>query len=240
MKKGAIYIFLHFVVFAAIAISFPEQIKPDDVMTEVEKHFNQGRVGVNFKSEIAADTPFSKMGNDFFNENFLYIDYLTKHSPEYMDSIAGLFTLYLIAHDQNVQGYIEKPKRRYTLHELKATAVRFILPIKVSPDGKIGTQICVSGEGFKDYPDRDINFEAFIFDAIFNEIKNKDGFLIGRITEYSKFAGALKLSTNQEALLKRAQGLMWALFYKDLDFEKALLERYQSKAEYLSFEVTLE
>lgn len=237
MKKGVVYIFIHFIIFVAIGISFPEQIKPDDVLAEVEKHFTQGSIGIKFKSEIAADTPLSKMGNDFFNENFLYIDYLTKHSPEYMDSIAGLFTLYLIAHDQNVQGYIEKPKRRYTLHELKATAVRFILPFKVSPDGKIGIQICVSGEGFKDYPDRDINFEAFIFDAIFNEIKNKDGFLIGRITEYSKFAGALNLSTNQEDLLKRAQGLMWALFYKDLDFEKALLECYQNKAKYLSFEV---
>jgi hypothetical protein len=122
MKKGVVYIFIHFIVFVAMAISFPEQIKPDDVVAEVEKHFGQGSVGIKFKSEIAADTPLSKMGNDFFNENFLYIDYLTKHSPEYMDSIAGLFTLYLIAQDQNVQGYIEKPKRKYTLHELKATA----------------------------------------------------------------------------------------------------------------------
>ena len=113
--------------------------------------------------------------------------------------------------------------------------------MKVTEDGKIGTRICVTGEGFRDYSDRNINFEAFVFDAIFNELKKKEkSFLLPRIGEYSKLAMTFKLSTDEQDLLKRAQGFMWAMFYKDKDLEKMIIECYRNKAEYLPFEIVLE
>ena len=114
-----------------------------------------------------------------------------------------------------------------------------MFPVKVTKEGKIGTRICVSGEGFIDYSERNINFEAFTFDAIFAEIKKKDSFLLARIQEYNKLAATLKLSANEKDLLERAQGFMWAMFYKDMDFEKMLIDCYQRKAEYMPFEIKL-
>jgi hypothetical protein len=48
------------------------------------------------------------------------------------------------------------------------------------------------------------------------------------------------LSTDEQDLLKRAQGFMWALFYKDKDFEKMIIDSYQRKAKYMPFEIVLE
>jgi hypothetical protein len=93
----------------------------------------------------------------------------------------------------------------------------------------------------KKITERNIDFEAFTFDAIFNELKEKeDSFLLPRIQEYSKVASELKLSTDEQDLLKRAQGFMWALFYKDKDFENMIIDSYQGKAKYMPFEIVLE
>ncbi len=149
--------------------------------------------------------------------------------------------MYLLAKGQKISGLVEKPKEKFSLHDLKATAIRFIFPSKVTKEGKIGTRICVTGEGFLDYSERNIDFEAFTFYAIFNEIKKEEAsFLMPRLQEYNKLAVRLKLSTNEQDLLKRAQGLMWALFYNDKDFEKMLIDCYQKKAEYMPFEIVFE
>ena len=76
---------------------------------------------------------------------------------------------------------------------------------------------------------------------VFNELKKKkDSFLLPRIQEYNKLAVSLKLSTNEQDLLKRAQGFMWAFFYVDKDFEKMLVDCYQLKAEFMPFEIVIE
>jgi hypothetical protein len=241
MKKAVIFLSLLFFFIASTFYLFSSEIKVEDIRAEVAMHFEQPKGGIKFTSEIISNTPVSKLGNDFFKENFLYIDYISRQSEEYMDSITEFFGLYLIAKGQNISDFTEKPKKRFSVHELKATAIRFMFPVKVTKEGKIGTRICVTGEGFRDYSERNIDFEAFTFDAIFNELKKEeDSFLLPRIQEYNKLAVSLKFSTDEQDLLKRAQGFMWAMFYKDKDFEEMLMDCYQRKAKYMPFEIVSE
>lgn len=239
MKKTVIFLSLLFFFIASESFIFSLEIKVKDMKTEIVKHFAQPNAGMKFTEEIESNTPLSKLGNDFFRENFLYLDYISKQTEEYMESITEFFGSYLLAKGQKISDFTEKPKKRFSVHELKATAVRFMYPVIVTKEGKIGTRICVTGEGFIDYSKRNINFEAFTFDTIFAEIKKKDSFLLARIHEYNKLAVTLKLSANEKDLLKRAQGFMWAMFYKDMDFEKMLIDCYQRKAEYMPFEIKL-
>lgn len=156
-----------------------------------------------------------------------------------MDKILYLFELYLISKGCDIAEFVEKSREEISIHDLKATGVRFFFPVKVTDEGKIGTRICVSGEGFRDYEKRDIYLEAFSFHTIFNEIlKKKDSYILPRVEENNKLANQLKLSNNNEDLLKRAQGFMWALFYADENFEKILLDSYHDKEEYLPFKIT--
>lgn len=218
---------------------FSSEFKVEEIKAEIEKHFEQPKGGIKFSTEIESDSSLTTLGNDFFKENKLYIDYISKQSEEYMDKILYLFELYLISKDSEISGFVEKPKQEISIHDLKATGVRFFFPTKVTEEGKIGTRICVTGEGFRDYEKREIYLEAFSFHTIFNEIlKKQDSYILPRVSEYNKLANQLKLSNNNEDLLKRAQGFMWALFYTDSDFEKILLDSYHDKEEYLPFKIT--
>lgn len=218
---------------------FSSEFKVEEIKAEIEKHFEQPKGGIKFSTEIESDSSLTTLGNDFFKENKLYIDYISKQSEEYMDKILYLFELYLISKDSEISGFVEKPKQEISIHDLKATGVRFFFPTTVTEEGKIGTRICVTGEGFRDYEKREIYLEAFSFHTIFNEIlKKQDSYILPRVSEYNKLANQLKLSNNNEDLLKRAQGFMWALFYADSDFEKILLDSYHDKEEYLPFKIT--
>lgn len=217
------------------------EITVEEVKAEIEKHLEQPAQGlVKITQKIESDTSLAELGNTFFEDNFLHVDYLTKHDENYMESIARLFGLYLLAKDQEISDFTDIPKKSFTLHDLKATAVRFFFPVKVTEDGKIGTRICVTGEGFRDYSDRNIDFEAFTFDAIFSDLKKKEeSFLLSRIQEYNKLAVALELSTDEQVLLTRAQGFMWAMFYRDKDLENMIIDCYRKKADYLPFAIVL-
>lgn len=239
MKKIVMY--LSFFVFLIFMINplFSSEFKVEEIKAEIEKHFEQPKGGIKFSTEIESDSSLTTLGNDFFKENKLFIDYISKQSEEYMDKILYLFELYLISKDSEISGFVEKPKQEISIHDLKATGVRFFFPTKVTEEGKIGTRICVTGEGFRDYEKREIYLEAFSFHTIFNEIlKKQDSYILPRVSEYNKLANQLKLSNNNEDLLKRAQGFMWALFYADSDFEKILLDSYHDKEEYLPFKIT--
>jgi len=224
------------------AHSVQTEWKIEDVKTEIAKHLEKSERGfVKIMPVIESDTPLAKLGNGFFEDNILHIDYLTKHDTNYMESVVRFFCLYLVAKNHKTSGFDDQPKKSYSLHDLKATAVRFFFPMKVTEDGKIGTRICVTGEGFRDYPERNLDFEAFIFNAIFSELKKKEkSFLLPRIQEYNKLAVALGLSTDEKVLLTRAQGFMWAMFYMDKDLEKLILDSYQKKAKYLPFKLVSE
>jgi SepF-like predicted cell division protein (DUF552 family) len=170
MKKITVFLALIAFLISSGTYINQEEIKVEDVKAEIERHLEQAKGKfVKIITEIKSDTTLSKIGNDFFKENFLFVDYLTKHTENYLESITHVFRMYLQMNGHEISGFIEKPKKKFSIHDLKATAVRFIFPVLVTKEGKIGTRICVTGEGFKDYSERNIDFEAFTFDAIFNE-----------------------------------------------------------------------
>ena len=239
MKKNALCLSLFLFLIFVINPLFSSEVKIEDIKAEIEKHFEQPKGAFKFLTEIESSSSLTTMGNDFFKENKLYIHYISKQSKEYMKKILYLFELYLISKDCEITEFVEEPKQEISIHDLKATGVRFFFPTKVTEEGKIGTRICVTGEGFRDYEKREIYLEAFSFHTIFNEIlKKQDSYILSRVSENNKLANQLKLSNNNEDLLKRAQGFMWALFYADSDFEKILLDSYHDKEEYLPFKIT--
>jgi hypothetical protein len=242
MRNAVIILTSVCLLFGSIIFAMHEEFGIEEIKAELAKHLEKPESGfIKIKTEIESNTALSELGNAFFRENYLYVDYLTKHDESYLESISQVFGLYLISKGESVSGFSDITQTKFSLHDLKSTAVRFMFPTKVTKEGKIGVRICVTGEGFRDYSERNIDFEAFTFDAIFNEIKKEDAsFLMPRIQEYGKLARELKLSTDEKDLLMRAQGALWALFYNDKDFEKMLIECYQAKSDYMPFKIVLE
>jgi hypothetical protein len=109
---------------------------------------------------------------------------------------------------------------------------------KTRKGGKPEVRICVAGEGYKDYPDRNKKLEAFLFESVFNGLTK--GKLDKKIEEFMNIVARLNLSTDNDTAIKRAQGAFWWFFFQDKDFEKILLDSYNNKKDYLPFEITID
>ncbi len=223
----------------------------------------QGRDMYSIKiiKDIESDAILPGLCNDFLIENFFYVDYLVKdlffsflenkdqsiQEPDrvidqykkYLEKnkkllipIISLFASYLKAKGHVIGAMEDLPKEKISLADLKAVAVRNILP-KLSDDGSIIYKLCVAGEGFMDYEKRNAQLEAFTFETIFNESKDRSLKLV--LKKCSQVVERLNLSTEKDIALKRAQGVLWGLLFTDADFQKLLINQYNKKKSYLLF-----
>ena len=112
----SVFVFLIFILNPL----FSSEFKVEEIKAEIEKHFEQPKGGIKFTAEIESDSPLAIQGNEFFKENKLYIDYISKQSLEYMDKILYLFELYLISKGSEISGFVEKPKQEISIHDLGA------------------------------------------------------------------------------------------------------------------------
>ncbi len=215
-----------------------QDLTRDSVAAEIQRHFASPKPEFAFLDEVTGESDLTRLVNAFFKDNFLYVDWLSRESKDYREGLNDSVCAFLEARGQKISGVTMKPKTRVSLNELKAVAVRNIYPLRVTAEGGIGTLVCASALGYKDFPDRNVAVEAFAFQTIFNEMKNKDSFIMARIHDYKELAKSLKLSTNPDDLLKRAQGVYWGLLYQNADFEKMLIQAYREKARILPFEVS--
>lgn len=209
-----------------------------------------------------SDDVLSQLCDSFLSENYLYVDYMVKElmvtylrnkdqsikdpdevlaqyklfinkNKEQLDPIISMFASYLKWKGQEVTGIEESPKQKITLSELKAIAVRNILPLKFNEEGRLMYKVCVAGEGFEDYTARNANLEAFTFDTILNALKNNS---LNSLTEKpNQLVKKLKLSNDTDTAIKRAQGVYWAILFTDSDFQKLLMDQYEQKKAYLPF-----
>lgn len=204
----------------------------------------------------------AQLCDSFLSENFLYVDYMVKElmvaylqnrdksindpdkiiahykmfikeNKEKLNPIIFMFASYLKWKGQEVTGMEENPKQKVTLSELKALAVRNILPLKFNEKGQLMYKICVAGEGFEDYDHRNAALEAFTFDTVMNALK-KDS-LKPITARPNQIVKKLNLSTDMDTAVKRAQGVYWAILFKDPEFQKLLMNQYQKKKAYLPF-----
>jgi hypothetical protein len=220
---------------------------------------------VQVVDEVPSQSQLGELGNTFVKENNLHLDYLSKvalglfdrtnpaanqpdavrerferakESGAFLDLVTDLFTSYLKSKGHGVSGWPEKPKESLPWSDLKTMAVRFFMPVRILDTGGIATRICVTGEGMIDYPLRNYQLEGFVFNAIFTDVKrHEDSVLIARLQEHAKLGKALRLSTDKDIALKRACGVIWALFYNDESFDKILREAYQRQKGYLPFAI---
>jgi len=214
-----------------------QEMSREAVGLEVQKHFASPKPNFAFSEEIPGEGDLARLLNAFFKDNFLYVDYLSRESKDYQEGLIESACAYLETQGQKISGFAPKPKTPVTVHELKIIAARNLFPLRVSPEGKIGTLICASALGFKDYPERNVTVEAFAFQTIFNNSKLEGSFILDKVREYAELARSMKLSINSDDVIKRAQGIYWILFYQNQDFEKLLLEAYAEKAKILPFEI---
>jgi hypothetical protein len=218
--------------------------------------------GMKIISDVESNGVLTEFCNTFLNENFLYVDYLVKdvmvsylkerdhtiHEPDKVISnyreyliknkeklypVIGVFAAYLKAKGQVIEDGTPLTKEKIDLVDFKALAVRNIIPLKFSDSGKLMYKICVAGEGFVDYAERNTQVEAFAFDTIMNAFK--DGSLEPITERCSHIVDYLKLSTEADTAIRRAQGVFWALLFVNQDFEKLLLDQYIEKKDYLPF-----
>lgn len=241
MGKKAGFV-LTMLLFASILVWGPALVVGQDltratVAVEVQKHFESPKAPFAFSEEIQGGSDLSPAVNAFFKDNFLYVDWLSRESKDYRESLLDSVCAFLEVQGRKISDRRPQPKKAVSLHELKTIAVRNVFPLRVNPEGKIGTLICASAAGFADYPDRQYELEAFAFQTVFNDVKKPESFILARVDDYGKLARSLKLSSNTDILLKRAQGVYWALFYQNPDFEKLLIEAYREKAAILPFEI---
>jgi len=212
--------------------------------------------------DIKSDAVLPSLCDAFLTENYFYVDYLAKdhffsflenkdqnikgpdrviaHYKKYLEKnkkqlipIISLFASYLTAKGHVIAAMEDLPKEKISLADLKAVAVRNILPMKLSDDGSVIYKLCVAGEGFVDYEKRKAQLEAFTFETIFNA--SKDGSLKLVLKKCSQVVERLNLSTEKDVALKRAQGVLWGLLFTDADFQKILISQYNKKKSYLLF-----
>ena len=212
--------------------------------------------------DIESDAVLSRLCNAFLAENYFYVDYLVKdlffsflenkdqsiEEPERVISLykkyleknkkqlipmISLFASYLKAKGHVIGAMEDLPKEKISLADLKAVAVRNILPLKLSDDSSVIYKLCVAGEGFVDYEKRNAQLEAFTFETIFNA--SKDGSLKPILNKCGQVVERLNLSTETDVALKRAQGVFWGLLFTDADFQKLLINQYNKKKSYLLF-----
>ena len=214
-----------------------QEMSREMVALEVQKYFANPTPPFAFVKEIAGEGDLTKLLNTFFNENFLYVDYLSRESKDYQEGLINSVCAFLETRGGKIRGYSPGPKTPVPIHDVKAIAVRHIFPLRTNAEGKIGTLICASALGFKDYPERNVPVEAFTFQTVFNETKKENNFVFARVHEYGELAKSLRLSNNPEDLIKRAQGIYWALFYQNPEFEKLLLDAYSKDATILPFKI---
>ncbi len=226
-----------FFIVVASALFAQQDLNREMIAVEIQKHFDSPAPPLLFSEEIEGSEDLTRRVNIFFKENFLYIDWLSRESKDHRERLVDSVCDFLEAQNLRISDRRKTPKKAITLDELKAVAVRNIYPSRITTEGKLGTSICASAVGFRDYGDRFYELEAFAFQTVFNDVKKPESFILAQIGECTKTAKSLKLSTHDETLLKRAQGVFWALFYKNPDFEKLLLDAYQEKATYLPFEI---
>ena len=214
-----------------------QEMSREAIAAEIQRHFANPTPPFAFVKDIAGEGDLTKLVNTFFNENFFYVDYLSRESKSYREGLVESVCAFLEGKGNKITGHMPAAKPPTAIHDVKAIAVRHVYPIRTDADGKIGTLICASALGFKDYPERNAPVEAFTFQAVFNEIKKDDSFILARVREYGKLARSLNLSSDQQDLLKRAQGIHWILLYQDPKFEGLLLEAYSGVAAILPFRI---
>lgn len=231
-------------------------------------HQNRNLYYIDIIKEIKSGKEISDLGNQFIEDNYLYLDYFTKDlnssffknrdkSNEEPDELKQefneylqknkkslkpfivLFRLFLKSKGHGLTGFAGEPKKKeFTFVQLKAIAVRNIFPNKMTRSGRPVVKICVAGEGHNDYPDRDKHLEAFSFESVMNGLKK--GKLDKKIKEFMNIVEKLKFSTDNDAAIKRSQGAFWWFFFNDKDFEKLLLDSYNNKKAYLPFVIKID
>jgi hypothetical protein len=231
-------------------------------------HQNRNFYYIEILNEIKSGKEISDLGNQFIEDNYLYLDYFTKdlnssffknrdQSNEEPDAVKQefneylkknkeslkpfieLFRLFLKSRGHGLTGFAGEPKiKEFTFVQMKAVAVRNIFPNKMTASGRPGVKICVAGEGYNDYPDRNKHLEAFSFESVMNGLKK--GKLDKKIEGFMNIVGKLKFSTDNDTAIKRAQGAFWWFFFNDKDFEKLLLDSYKSKKDYLPFVIIID
>lgn len=268
-------------VWAAITFLKPQVILGIDFhQKELEKeiinrlvlkhttHQDRNLYYIGILKEIKSGKEISDVGNQFIEDNYLYLDYFTKdlnssflknrdqsneepdavkqefneyvnRNKESLKPFVELFGLFLNSKGHGLTGFAVKPiKKEFTLAQMKAIAVRNIFPNRMTRSGRPAVKICVAGEGYKDYPDRNKHLEAFSFESVMNGLKK--GKLDKKIEGFMNIVGKLKFSTDNDAAIKRAQGACWWFFFHDKDFEKLLLDSYNKKKDYLPFVITID
>ena len=217
---------------------------------------------------IKSEKELSDLGNQFIAANYLYIDYFTKdlipaffkdqkksredpdslkqefnkyviENKEFLTPVVEMFGLFLQSKDHGLTGFAGQSKKKvFTLAQLKAIAVRNIFPNTMTSSGKPGIKICAAGEGYKDFPDRNIQLEAFSFESVMNGLKKSE--LYERIESFRNNIVKLNFSTDNETAIMRTQGAIWWEFFHDKEFEKMLLESYNKKKDYLTFVIKID
>jgi len=164
-----------------------------EAQTELLKHVKlveSPGLFVQILDEVPSSGLLGELGNTFVKENNLHLDYLSKvgialvdtahpetFKPEaarerferakeqsvFLDLATELFASYLKSKGQDLSGWMPKAGPSLPWGDVKAVAVRFFMPVRIQDDGRIGTRICVTGEGMADYASRDFQLEGFLF-----------------------------------------------------------------------------
>lgn len=214
-----------------------QEIQRESVASEVKRHFLSPKPNFAFSEEVPGEDDLTKQVNSFFKQNFLYVDYLSREAKDYEENLVDTVCAFLESRGWKISHFSPQPKTPISVHELKTIAVRHIFPLRLTSDGSIATLICAAAAGFKDFSERNIALEAFTFQTIFSDLKKEPSFVLSKVREYGQLAKSMKLSTNPDDLIKRAQGIYWVLFYQNKEFEALLLAAYTEKAKILPFEI---
>ncbi|GEM_PF-4663163 len=146
-----------------------------------------------------------------------------------------LFLRYLYSKGYKIEGFSPGEIKEYTMDEILPIAVRFVYPSEILKDGRIRLHICAFINALKDYRERNLLLEGFVFQVIMGRQRGEKGNVLGNLKRYVDLVRSLKFSPGNERELYRAQGALWMLLLRDKYFRDAFVRAYEKRKLYMPF-----
>jgi len=133
--------------------------------------------------------------------------------------------------------YSDKEEKVFSKDDILKIAVRFFYPSAIF-NNKIQAHVCVGINGMDDFPQkRNLVLEGFIFQTILNNLDNSQYQIREYFENAKEIAATLKLSNDNKTILKRSQGVVWAIMYNSKGLWEAIVDSYKNKKNILPFTI---
>lgn len=162
---------------------------------------------------------------------------LLKQDSTFNDIFLPIVINYLETKDIKVENYSDfLEKQTMSIERILGTASRFFYPDGIGKNGGIRAYVCVGINGLKDLEEgRNAYIEALAYSAINQEMIEPKFNVRDSFVKNFNYMNSLDLSNDDDLKIQRAQGVMWAMMYKEDSLKNALIHEFEKVKSWIPF-----